>query len=61
LLADGTAEEARTHGIAFLIINRDAIAEADWNQRPAIERAGFRFIRAAGSRELYASDAAGTQ
>ena len=61
LLADGTAEEARSHGIAFLIINRDAIAEADWNQRPAIERAGFRFIRAAGSRELYASDAAGTQ
>jgi hypothetical protein len=49
-----TAVDASRLGIAFLVVNRDAIGSIDAISRGSLEAAGFRFVVADGDRELYA-------
>jgi len=48
-----TAAEARSEGLAYLVVNRDSGANSSALSRSTLESAGFRFVTSAGNRELY--------
>lgn len=48
----GAAARANAAGIAFLVLNRDAVPDGRWS-RQSLERAGFNLLLASGPRELY--------
>ena len=50
-----TAGELEAEGLSYLVINRDSLADVPALSRAALESAGFRYLTAAGSRELYCS------
>jgi hypothetical protein len=50
------ATDAAAQGIAFLVVNRDALRDLPSLRRSSLEAAGFRYVVADGSRELYAVD-----
>lgn len=45
--------QASELGIEYIVINRDTLFASERLSRAAMEGAGFRFVRAAGARELY--------
>ena len=50
-----TAGGLSAEGLSYLIINRDRIADLPALSRGALESSGFRYVTAAGSRELYSA------
>jgi hypothetical protein len=52
------AKDAADQGVAFLVINRDALRRLRSLTRFTLESEGFRFVVAEGDRELYAVDGA---
>ena len=48
-----TAAEARSEGLAYLVVNRDGGTDFSTLSRATLESAGFRFVTSAGNRELY--------
>ena len=51
-----TAQEAAGQGVAFLVLNRDALQRLRSLSRATLESQGFRFVLADEDRELYAID-----
>ena len=50
-----SAAEARSKGVAYLVVNRDRFARKGPFSRESLESASFRFVTVAGDRELYAT------
>ena len=50
-----TAGELSAEGLSYLVINRDRVADIQGLSRGALESSGFRYVTAAGSRELYST------
>jgi hypothetical protein len=48
------AADASALGIAFLVVNRDALNDLSALRRSSLEASGFRYLMADGDRELYA-------
>jgi hypothetical protein len=51
-----SAKDAGDQGVAFLVLNRDALHRLPSLTRSTLESEGFRFVLADGDRELYAVD-----
>lgn len=50
-----TPGELSAEGLSYLVINRDRVADVQGLSRVALESSGFRYVTAAGSRELYST------
>ena len=54
VLPAGLAADAAARGLLFVIVNRDRLSEEHLS-RSGLEAAGFRFVLADGTRQLFAS------